>query len=277
MDELLVFDLDGTLIGADEQISDLTRRTLNALDERGIAWTVATGRMPQGGREALPNVRFRQPQAYKNGVLIWDLNEDVLINSQPLDPIELVEVCRRLELNGINPWLNTLDHEDRIGAVIRRIGTEREEAWAKYMESQAINIQLTEDFSGIKEQILNVFAITADDKVLGMAEELADIAGVQVYAGPDIYQPGYYWMDIHHISGTKGDAVKFLQRQTGARRMVCFGDSDNDLSMFALADEAYAMDNALPELKEMATDVIGKNVDDGIAHFLIDRYNLVLK
>lgn len=276
MDELLVFDLDGTLIGADERISDVTRQALLELDKRGIAWTVATGRMPQGGRDALPGVQFRQPQAYKNGVLIWDLNEDVRINTQAMDPIEVMEVCRRLEVHGINPWLNTLDHEDQIGAVIRRISTEREEAWSKYMESQAISVQLLEDFSGIKEYILNIFAITDNEKVMDMAEELADVAGVQVYAGADLYHPGSYWMDIHHISGTKGDAVQFLKQQAGARRVVCFGDSENDISMFKLADEAYAMENALDTVKAVATDVIGRNTDDGVAQFLARRYGFTL-
>ncbi|GGX43440.1 HAD-IIB family hydrolase [Saccharospirillum salsuginis] len=276
MDELLVFDLDGTLIDADERISDVTRRALHELDQRGIAWTVATGRMPHGAREALPELRFRHPQAYKNGVLIWDLNENARINAQAMDPVELLEVCRRLDAHGINPWLNTLDHDDRIGAYIQRILTDREKSWARYMESQSINVQLREDFAGIEEHVLNIFAITDNAKVLDMAEELADVPGVQVYAGPDMYHQGYYWMDIHHISGTKGDAVKFLQRQTGARRLVCFGDSDNDISMFKLADEAYAMDNGLDELKAVATDVIGHHTDHAIAHFLADRYGFRL-
>lgn len=276
MDELLVFDLDGTLIAADERISDVTRQALLELDHRGIAWTVATGRMPHGAREALPGLRFRHPQAYKNGVLIWDLNENVRINTQAMDPIEVIEVCRRLEVHGINPWLNTLDRNDRIGAVIRQIATEREQSWARYMESQAISIQLRDDFSGIEEHILNIFAITDNIQVLSMAEELSDVPGVQVYAGPDMYHDGYYWMDIHHISGTKGDAVKFLQKQTGARRLVCFGDSDNDVSMFALADEAYAMENALEETKAAATRVIGKNTDHAIAYFLAERYGFKL-
>ncbi len=276
MDELLVFDLDGTLINTDELISDVTRRALHELDQRGIAWTVATGRMPHGAREALPGLRFRHPQAYKNGVLIWDLNENTRINAQAMDPVELLEVCRRLDQHGINPWLNTLDHDDRIGAYIQRIVTDREQSWAKYMESQSINVQLSEDFSGIEEHVLNIFAITDNAHVLNMAEELADVPGVQVYAGPDMYHPGYYWMDIHHISGTKGDAVKFLQRQTGARRLVCFGDSDNDISMFKLADEAYAMENALDELKEVATGVIGHHSNHGIAEFLAQRYGFTL-
>ena len=91
-----------------------------------------------------------------------------------------------------------------------------------------------------------------------------------------MYHDNGYWLDIHHSSGTKGDAVKVIQEQIGAKKMICFGDSDNDMSMFALADECYAMGQGLEELKAMATKTIGSNKDDGIAHFLAERYGFSL-
>jgi hydroxymethylpyrimidine pyrophosphatase-like HAD family hydrolase len=57
-------------------------------------------------------------------------------------------------------------------------------------------------------------------------------------------------------------------------RVICFGDSDNDLSMFALADESYAPENAREEVRAAATAVIGHHDEDGIARFLRERYHL---
>ena len=42
----------------------------------------------------------------------------------------------------------------------------------------------------------------------------------------------------------------------------------NDIDMFELSDEAYAVENAVDELKEAATAVIGSNNDDGVAKWL---------
>ena len=56
--------------------------------------------------------------------------------------------------------------------------------------------------------------------------------------------------------------------------MVCFGDQENDLSMFAAADESYAPENASDVVKEQATAVIGHHDEDGIARFLRDRFGL---
>ena len=46
--ELVVFDLDGTLLNRESEISDYTSETLRLLSERDIAYTVATGRTLHG-------------------------------------------------------------------------------------------------------------------------------------------------------------------------------------------------------------------------------------
>ena len=83
-----------------------------------------------------------------------------------------------------------------------------------------------------------------------------------------------HWVDIHHSEGSKGAAVLQLKKDLGARNVVCFGDSDNDLSMFETADEAYAPENSLAEVKAAATGVIGHHDEDGIARFLRERFSL---
>ena len=70
--ELIVFDLDGTLLNGKGKISPLTRDTLAELSRLGIAYTVATGRTLHASRQLLSAHQFGLPQIYKNGVMIWD-------------------------------------------------------------------------------------------------------------------------------------------------------------------------------------------------------------
>ena len=51
--------------------------------------------------------------------------------------------------------------------------------------------------------------------------------------------------------------------------MVSFGDAINDIPMFQISDECYAMENAVDELKEIATGVIGSNNADGVVKWLM--------
>ena len=62
-----------------------------------------------------------------------------------------------------------------------------------------------------------------------------------------------------------------LKKRLGCDRVVCFGDGKNDISMFRAADECYAVADAEPELKAIATDVIGSNEDDGVARWLLEH------
>jgi hydroxymethylpyrimidine pyrophosphatase-like HAD family hydrolase len=59
-----------------------------------------------------------------------------------------------------------------------------------------------------------------------------------------------------------------MKEEYGFEKLVVFGDSVNDLSMFRIADEAYAVANAIAELKQAATAVIGSNEEDAVACFL---------
>jgi hydroxymethylpyrimidine pyrophosphatase-like HAD family hydrolase len=71
---------------------------------------------------------------------------------------------------------------------------------------------------------------------------------------------------------TKAAAIRQLKEMLGVERIVAFGDGRNDLSMFALADECYAVENAHPDLKAAATAVIGSNREDGVARWLREHW-----
>ena len=51
-------------------------------------------------------------------------------------------------------------------------------------------------------------------------------------------------------------------------RIVVFGDYLNDLDMFRIAGRAIAVENALPEVKSAAQQVISNNVDQGVICYL---------
>jgi 5-amino-6-(5-phospho-D-ribitylamino)uracil phosphatase len=94
------------------------------------------------------------------------------------------------------------------------------------------------------------------------------------YSGPAHEGKDYSWMDVHHCLANKGSAVQNLRDELGASNVICFGDSDNDISMFEIADECYAPENAKDFIKDKATSVIGHHDDDGVAKFLIERFDL---
>ena len=62
----------------------------------------------------------------------------------------------------------------------------------------------------------------------------------------------------------QGVAITPQNSSDSARQLLAVGSAD----MFRLADEAYAVGNAVEELKKIATGVIGSNNEDGVAKWL---------
>jgi len=116
--------------------------------------------------------------------------------------------------------------------------------------------------------------IGAAEAIKPIWKELQKNPNLVAYSGPAIEGDQFRWMDILHCLASKGAAVTKVKRQVGATNVICFGDSDNDLSMFELADESYAPENGKVNIRKAASAIIGHNQEDGVAHFLRERFSL---
>jgi hydroxymethylpyrimidine pyrophosphatase-like HAD family hydrolase len=122
--------------------------------------------------------------------------------------------------------------------------------------------------------ITNISALGPRGAIEAVEELVRSVEHLVAYAGTALEGEDLHWVDIHHSAASKGGAVAQLKVDLGVSRVICFGDSDNDLSMFALADESYAPSNARDAVKDAATAVIGHHDEDGISEFLRERFNL---
>lgn len=272
--ELVVFDLDGTLLNRDSAISDYTSETLKLLTERNIAYTVATGRTLHGARAILDGHQFQLPQAYKNGVMIWHPETKRFSAGATLTPDELVNVVGACLSQGLTPFVYTLDEDDESTVyhpptltdiereLIRTIGIE-----------EAVTISALGDLPA-DATITHVNAIGDGDAIMSVLNSVNDEPHLVAYSGIALEGDQWRWLDLHHSDASKGGAIDTLKRLLGLERVICFGDSDNDLSMFETADESYAPANAKDSIKSVATAVIGHHDDEGIARFLRERFAL---
>ena len=87
----------------------------------------------------------------------------------------------------------------------------------------------------------------------------------------DIYT-NQQWLEIMPQGTSKAHAIEQLKHIYHYDRLVVFGDGENDIEMFQLANEAYAVDNAHEKLKAIATQIIPSNDQDGVAQFLKKTY-----
>lgn len=272
--DLIFFDLDGTLLNDVSEISVFTKETLALLSEKNIAYTVATGRTMLSARNIIDGHNFDLPHIYNNGVTIWDPKYQQMTLDNLLEHSEVDTIIKAALTRGITPFVNAIDnqHHHFIFHPEPRHDVEKELV-EKYFSNTDAQLLPLEAMSH-RSQITNISMIGVADVIHEMWIELNAQANLVAYSGQALEGKKFSWMDVHHCQANKGSAVTNLKIQLGASNVICFGDSDNDLSMFALADESYAPKNAKVAIKNTASAVIGHNHKDGIAHFLRERFSL---
>ena len=273
--ELLVFDLDGTLLGKDSRISTFTGDTLSMLRERGIRYTAATGRTLHAASNVLNGHFFDEPIILKNGVLTYDPINKCYIETYLLEFPDINPFNTMLMEHGITPFVFTIDvnHDHAIYHRNHLSTSEKKVLQLFGKETQVPTKPLEEIPTGIK--ISNVSAIGPAEVINKICYSINNSTDLVAYSGQAIEDSNINWMDIHHSAGSKSRAVKVLKEKLGIDKIICFGDSDNDLSLFLESDEAYAPENAKETIKAMATTVISHHDEDGVARFLRSRFDLV--
>ena len=272
--ELIVFDLDGTLLDGKSEISAYTSDTLRLLSERNIAYTVATGRTLHGARAVLEGHRFELPQAYKNGVMIWHPDEQRLASGATLTRGELEHVVQACIDHGVTPFVFTLNAEQHstVHHPPLKSRLERDLVRAYITDEQVRSRPLSE--LPVDANITHINSIGDGTAIEAVLAGVNDEPHLVAYSGVALEGRQWRWLDVHHSDASKGGAVRLLKDLLGLERVICFGDSSNDLSMFEAADECYAPDNATPAIKSVATAIIGHHDEEGIARFLRERYSL---
>jgi len=272
--ELIVFDLDGTLLNRQSTISDYTSETLKLLSKREIAYTVATGRTLHGARAILQGHYFPLPQAYKNGVMIWHPEQQRYSSSMTLTTAELENVVRACLHQGLTPFVFTLDEDDSSTVYHPVLQSDADLELVRVLGLDGHVRMRALDELPADGAVTHVNSIGAADAVKAVVHGVADESHLVAYSGIAREGAEWHWLDIHHSDASKGGAIKTLKQLLGLERVICFGDSDNDLSMFEAADESYAPANANDAIKSAATAVIGHHDEEGIAHFLRERFAL---
>ena len=272
--DLIFFDLDGTLLNDASEITPFTKATLMLLKEKDIAYTVATGRTMLSAQHILNGHDFDLPHIYNNGVTTWDPKNRQLLLKNLLSEAEITKVIELALTHSITPFVNAIDnnHHHFIFHSETLHDVEKQLVHKYFSNTQAKLLPLGS--LPTNSQVTNISMIGAADTINDIWLAINKYDNLIAYSGPALEGKMYRWMDVHHRMANKGAAVNHLKNELGSSNIICFGDGDNDLSMFALADESYAPANAISEIKKSASGIIGHNNKDGIAHFLRERFSL---
>jgi Cof subfamily protein (haloacid dehalogenase superfamily) len=275
--DFIFFDLDGTLLNNDSALSDYTRETLRMLDANRIAYTVATGRSLSSAKQVLGNHPLALTQIYTNGATLWHPSNDELVFNHTLSSSEIKTILLLANNNQLTPFISGVDAvttkpEHYVFHTPPRNPIEQQ--WLTYCDTKSDVVLRPLDTLSDNIIVTNISMIGQAHTVQALYHQINAIEGLIAYSGPTRDPGDYQWIDIHHQLATKGSAIEQVKAQHDNPNIICFGDNSNDASMFAMADECYAPENAIDDIKASATAVIGHHNEDGVARFLRKRFDL---
>jgi hydroxymethylpyrimidine pyrophosphatase-like HAD family hydrolase len=267
---LYVTDLDGTLLSSEACLSERSRRGLELLIDAGALVTCATARSWTTTQVVLGGFRFALPMVLHNGTFVFDPVTGGMRQRSSIPPAAVADVLAACRAHGASPVVYWME------------GARERASWIAGAETEAVG-RFWADRPGDPRRaprsgwdelpVTGVF----DVAVIGPAPLVEAIAaqidhgpssGIRTLVQPDTYHPQDTWLDVSPTTSSKADAVAEVARRLDVDRIVAFGDNHNDLPLFAIADECYAVAGAVDAVRREATGVIGSNDEDAVVAWI---------
>jgi len=265
MGNLYVSDLDGTLLRSNEITSEYTNSVINSLVNKGIMFSYATARSLITAKKVTKGIDTPIPLIVYNGAFVIDnITEEILIANYFDESV--YDVLEDLFDNGIYPIVYAfIDGKEKF-SFVPQLCTDGMKAFLSSRKGD-VRTNKVDSVSKLKEG--NIFYITCIDspeKLRPLYEKYRDRYHCVYQA--DIYT-NEQWLEIMPLEASKSNAIRQLKSMLNCEKLIVFGDGRNDIDMFQIADESYAVENAHEDLKQYATGIILSNDEDGVAKWLM--------
>jgi Cof subfamily protein (haloacid dehalogenase superfamily) len=101
-------------------------------------------------------------------------------------------------------------------------------------------------------------------------EKVIDKLPADIYKKYTVVRSAPFYLEFLNLNANKGLGVDALAKKLNIKQseVICIGDAGNDMHMVEYAGLGVAMENAFPELKEIANYVTLSNENHGVAHVI---------
>ena len=230
-----------------------------------MLFSYATARSLITAKKVTKGINAKIPLIVYNGAFVFDnLTEEILISNYFDSTVR--DILEDLFCNGVYPIVYAyIDGREKF-SFVPQLCTK---GMRQFLDTRKGDIRTNEVALPDDLKQGDIFYITCIDEPekLGPLYEKYKDRYHCVYQA-DIYT-GEQWLEIMPMEASKSNAIKQLTLMLGCETLVVFGDGKNDIDMFQMADESYAMANAHGDLKKYATDTILSNDEDGVAKWLL--------
>ena len=266
---LFISDLDGTLMNNDQKIPLTSINIINQFIAQGNLFSIATARSFESAYPKIKDLNLKLPIICHNGIFLYDPLQKSILKSAFLQQKFVENLLTIYHQLNLNPILYAINEENQNKVYFTGVYNASEKF---YIEDRIKNkdprFTRVSHLPEINEKAIEINIIIPDSQVEFVRDQIPKDPEIYIHEMRDIYSPGFTWIEVVPREGNKKDALIFLKKYLQVKKVVCFGDNTNDIPMFEVADEGCAVENAVKELKQIATRTIGCNMENGVALYL---------
>lgn len=274
MPTLFVSDLDGTLLNSNSQVSDFSAKIINRLTAQDILFSVATARSIGTAFDKIKPLHIRIPFCLMNGVFLYYKDNLHPVDICPFPKEAAITLLRESLRIGASPFLyQYLPTEQKMELQYFDLNYPPREQFYQMRKDSAYKKLVKVHAPYFHKEGIPVYINFLDEynilqRVNGIVRNIPGVQSV-FYHDPVL---NAWYLEVFSSEAGKAAGVRRLAEIVHANRIVAFGDNDNDLSMFEIADECYATSNAPQVIQNQADGVIPSCDEDGVARFLAARF-----
>jgi len=252
----LVLDIDGTIAGPSNQVSEPVRQAIQKAKAAGVRVAIATGRMHRSAERFHYAIGADMPLCSYQGALIRDPDSQKTLKHWSLDWSLAEELLQVLQDQPVGVHLYIDDQ-----LYLRELSPLSQ----AYAERSQVPFQMLSPAQHGKSPT-KILAVSEDTEFLQQLQGSLR----QRYSPEQIYltRSEPIFLEATHAAVNKGNAVRFLAEElleVSADQVMAIGDGDNDIEMLQYAGIGVAMGNASPALLPHADWVAPPVTEDGVA------------
>jgi Cof subfamily protein (haloacid dehalogenase superfamily) len=272
--KLYISDMDGTLLNRDKEISSFSKDVINDLVSKGGYFSIASARTAATALRILKGINLNVPIALMNGVVIYNTSKAEYEKVEALagDTSEkIISILTTCKINGFmytiaENKLNTY-YECLSSKVLQDFVDERIKKYNKSFQ----RVESLLDKINNSNKVIYFTLLDEYQPLLKIQHRLKDLPDIETSLYKDVYSEKTYLLEIYSSNASKYNAVRYIRDKYDFDEVIGFGDNYNDVPMIKACNQFYAVDNAVRELKELATGVIEDNNSDGVAKFIRNK------
>ena len=258
---MVAIDIDGTLLTTNRQFSPAVQQAVREASARGVKIVLATGRPLKGVLPLLEELGLLRAEEYVityNGALVQAVESEQVIADYSLSRQDFFKIEELANELGV-PYHVADRHA--LYTTNRNIGLyTTHESWLVQMPICYRTLDEMAEEEIVFQKMMMVAEPHALDAAIAQLPEW-------MYQDYTVVKSAPFYLEILHPEANKGAAVQALAQHLGIAmtEVMAIGDNHNDLDMLLAAGLRVAMDNAVPEVKQIATHVVPSNDEDGVA------------